>query len=74
MSEVPGWYVDALERGLGQIVVMARGKDLSVRDLTDLFMDPATDLHTNLTPEQHMQTMAICMAIMVRRLAVVDVT
>lgn len=74
MSDVPGWYVDALEQGIGQIVVMTRKQDLSVKDLTALFMDPATDMNTNLTPEQHMQTMAICMAIMVRRLAVVDVT
>ena len=72
MDPIPGWQIDAMEQLLGQLMVMQRSKNLSVEELVDMLMDRSAG-DTTLTPEQHRRTMAICIAIMLRRLSVVDV-
>ena len=72
MDSIPGWYVDAMEQRLGQLTLHQRQKPLTVEQLADLMLDPATD-SGELTPEEHRMTLAVCLAITVRRLALVDV-
>lgn len=71
MGDIPGWYVDAMEQNLGMLVTTQRKAGQSVEQLAELFMDPSSSSGV-LSPEEHMTTMAICLAICVRRLARVD--
>ena len=70
---IEGWLVDAMEQMLGQLTLMQRQRDLSVEELAELLMDQSTGDGGVLTDEEHRRTMAVCMAIMLRRLAVIDV-
>lgn len=70
---IEGWLVDAMEQLLGQLMVMQRQKDLSVEELAEMLMDKSTGDGTVLSDDEHRRTMAVCMAIMLRRLAVIDV-
>lgn len=73
MDDIPGWYVDAMEQNLGLIINKQREKSPSVEQVVELFMDPATSTEgVSLTPDEHLWTLAVCLAICVRRLARVD--
>jgi hypothetical protein len=74
MDDIPGWYMDAMEQGLGQIVASVRENDTSVQELTEMFLDPRSSGGADLTQKQHVETMALCLALATRRLAIVDVT
>lgn len=66
-----GWYVDAVEQNLGLMVQLQRTAGQSVDELVEVFLDPKTPTGA-LSPEEHIKTMAVCLAICVRRLARVD--
>lgn len=72
MGEVAGWYMDAVEQRLGQIIAVARNNDIPTLALRDMFMDPTTADGTELPTVEHLQTLALSLAICVRRLARVD--
>lgn len=69
---VEGWFLDAMEQQLGQLMLQQRKYDLTVEELCDLMMDPST--HTGqLSVEEHRATLAVCAAILLRRLSQLDV-
>lgn len=71
LSKLPGWYVDAMEQNLGALVVQQRDANYSVEDLAELVLNPASAQGV-MSPEEHLQTLAVCMAILIRRLVRVD--
>lgn len=71
---IEGWKIDAMEQLLGQLIVVQRAKNMTVEQLAEMAMDRHTTDGDELTPEKHRETLAICLAICLRRLAVVDVT
>ena len=71
-GDVPGWYVDAMEQNLGMLVMQQRERGLSVQELVELLLDPSTSDGRTLDFQEHLRTLAICVAIAVRRLARVD--
>lgn len=72
VPDIPGWYVDAMEQNLGMLVTQQREADRSVEQLVELFLDPATNDGGELSMDEHLRTVALCLAICVRRLARVD--
>ena len=71
LSNLPGWYVDAMEQNLGALVVQQREAQQSVEELAELILNPTSNQGT-MSPEEHLQTLAVCMAILIRRLVRVD--
>lgn len=72
VSEMPGWYIDAVEQGMIDLVAMQREKELSVQELTEIMADPATNTRGDLSAEQHVGALALAVALLIRRLARVD--
>lgn len=74
MAGIPGWYMDAMEQNLGILIDSARRADLSVEFLAQHLADPAfaDDSGQVLDPQEHVGTLALCLAIAIRRLARVD--
>lgn len=71
--KIEGWYVDAMEQMLGQLLQQQAKQDFSVEELAEMLLDPETGDGRQLTPDEHLGTLAICVAILARRLARVDV-
>lgn len=73
MDKQPGWYVDALESNLGIIIAAQRMDDEAVEQLAERFLDrrvhPTGEV---LGEKEHVEALALCLAICVRRLARVD--
>lgn len=69
-ERIPGWYVDAMEQNLGALISMQAQFDHPVEDFVELLSDPSSeDGSAPLTHDQHVQTLALLVAICVRRLA-----
>lgn len=72
-AKIPGWYVDAIEQNLGVMIAATRKSDETVEQIATKLLDPHVQgTQTHLTTEEHMQTLAICVAILIRRLARID--
>lgn len=66
-----------MEQNLGGMIARQRAGDFPVEELVELLMDPHTNnpdgsVANSLTAEEHVQSLALCVAILVRRLARVD--
>lgn len=73
MDKQPGWYVDALESNIGVIVQAQRMDGESVEQLADRFLDRRVHSTGDMLGEKdHVEALALCLAICVRRLARVD--
>lgn len=74
-AEIPGWYVDAVEQNLGIMANSVRKNDLSIEWLTEQLSSPEFLDGTGkvLAPDTHVQTLALCVAVLLRRLARVEI-
>lgn len=73
MDPIPGWYVDAMEQNLGQLVAIQAHREMTVDELVEMFKNPEVRGDgTALSKDEHVVTLAICVAILLRRLARVD--
>lgn len=77
MADIPGWYVDAMEQNIGQLVVRQREKQVPVQGLIDYLLEPEyrdqDGKVQRMTDEEHRKTLAVCFAICIQRLSKVDV-
>lgn len=72
-TNLPGWYVDAIEQNLGVMIASQRQAGESVEQIATKLLDPHVQgSNEHLSDEQHVQTLAICVAILIRRLARID--
>lgn len=69
----PGWYIDALEANLDIIIGAQRIERESVQDLAERFLDRTVRDRgvkvDELSHDDHAKSLAICLAILVRKLA-----
>lgn len=71
--EIPGWWSDAMEQALGLLIAQQRETNHSLEELTGILLDPEVrNSNEKLSTEEHMNTLALCVAICVRRLARID--
>lgn len=73
MEGFPGWYVDSLEANLDLIIDTQRWDGESVEDLAKRFLDRTVrdrgEIVAELTHDEHAKSLALCLAILVRKLA-----
>jgi hypothetical protein len=73
MSAIPGWYIDAIEQQMGQFVNLTARIDTPVEvlaaQLSNRFDENGEEM---LTVQEHVDTLALSVAILIRRLARVD--
>lgn len=64
----PGWYVDGIETNLVSMIDIIRTRGTSVVEVANAILDPTIAANgEKLTPQEHMESMALSLAIMLSR-------
>lgn len=69
--EPAGWFVDMVDQRIPALVEHTRANGHDAVQLANIFLDPSTG-DGDLTPQRHVEMLALLAALMVRRLARAD--